>query len=110
MSVRAFADQKAVIDYAERNGLVYAWQGSPAFAKRQRLLSPEQYELVDVRTSRGTNRAILFSEAILLAAWEANAPLREAMAIKRERWRIRRTEERRVAELARQKRPNQQNP
>jgi hypothetical protein len=97
MSVRSFADQKALIDYAERNGLVYAWQGSPAFAKRQRLLSPEQYDIVEVRTSRGMNRAMLFSEAILLAEWEANAQLREAMAIKRERWRVKRAEERRTA-------------
>ena len=40
-----------------------------------------------MRTSRGMNRALLFSNAILLAEWEANAPLREAMAIKRERLR-----------------------
>ena len=29
---------------------------------------------------------MLFSEAIVLAEWEANAPLHEAIAIKRERW------------------------
>ena len=45
----------------------------------------------DVRTSTISycsgvmNRAMLFSQAILLAEWEANAPLREATAIKRER-------------------------
>jgi hypothetical protein len=49
-------------------------KGSHAFAKRQRLLSPKQYEIVEVRTSRGMNRALLFSNAILLAEWEANAP------------------------------------
>jgi hypothetical protein len=54
--------------------LSYAWEGSHAFAKRQRLLSPKQYEIVEVRTSRGMNRALLFSNAILLAEWEANAP------------------------------------
>jgi hypothetical protein len=32
-----------------------------AFAKRQRLLSPEQYEIVEVRTSRGVSRVMLFS-------------------------------------------------
>jgi transposase len=53
---------------------------------------------MEVRTSRGLNRAMLFSEAILLAEWEANAPLCEAMAIKRERWRVKRAQERRVAE------------
>src|SRR5580704_10054387 len=30
-----------------------------AFAKRQRLLSPEQYEIVEVRTSRGVSRVML---------------------------------------------------
>jgi hypothetical protein len=40
---------------------------------------------VEVRTSHGINRALLFSEAFLLDEWEANAPLREATAIKRER-------------------------
>jgi hypothetical protein len=73
--------------YAEQNGLVYEWQGSQAFAKRQRQLPPEQYEIVEVRTSRGMNRAMLFSRAIIQAEWDANAPLREAMAIKRERLR-----------------------
>jgi hypothetical protein len=43
------------------------------------------------------SRALLFSQAILLAEWEANAPLREAMAIKGERWRVKRPEDRRVA-------------
>jgi hypothetical protein len=33
---------------------------------------------------------MLFSQAILLAEWEANAPIREASAIKRERWRAKR--------------------
>ena len=62
------------------SGTTYAWQGSPAFARRQRDLSPDQYEIVDVHTSRGMNRAMLFSEAILLANGRPNAPLREAMA------------------------------
>ena len=59
MPRREFANQKALIDYAERNALAYAWEGSHAFAKRQRLLSPKQYEIVEVRTSRGINRALL---------------------------------------------------
>jgi hypothetical protein len=59
----------------------------PAFVKRQRLLSADQYEIVDVRTSRGARRAMLFPKAILKAEFEANAPLREAVAIKRERLR-----------------------
>jgi hypothetical protein len=72
-------------------------EGSHAFAKRQRVLSPEQYEIVELRTSRGMNRAMLFSQAILLAEWEANAPLCQAMTIKRERWRVKRAQERRAA-------------
>ena len=60
---------------------------TPAFAKWQRLLSPEQYEIVEARTSRGVSRVMLFSKAIIQAEWEANAPLREAMATKRERLR-----------------------
>lgn len=87
MPQREFTNQKALIEYAEQNGLVYEWQGSQAFAKRQRQLPPEQYEIVEVRTSRGMNRAMLFSRAIIQAEWDANAPLREAMAIKRERLR-----------------------
>ena len=101
MPQRKFANEKALTDYAERNGLEYAWEYSPTFAKRQRLLSPEQYEIVEVRTSRGLSRALLFSKAILLAEWEANAPPREAMAVKRQRWRARRA----AIERAKQKDP-----
>ena len=55
MPVREFANQKALIDYAERKGLVFVWAFgkrhgqllSPVavFTKRQRLLSPDQYGL-----------------------------------------------------------------
>jgi hypothetical protein len=45
----------------------------PRFTKRQQLLSPDQYEIVDVRTSRGVRRAMLFPMAILQAEFEANA-------------------------------------
>jgi hypothetical protein len=54
---------------------------------RTRSRAPEQYKIVEARTSRGVSRVILFSKAIIQAEWEANAPLREAMAIKRERLR-----------------------
>jgi hypothetical protein len=60
-------------DYAERNGLVPAWEYTRAFAKWQSLLSPEQYAIVEVRTSRGVSRAMLFPKAIR-AELEANAP------------------------------------
>jgi len=76
--MREFANQKALIDYAEQNGLAYLWEGMPAFAerqrlllplpafvKRQRLLSTDQYEIVDVRTSQGMRRAMLFRTATL---------------------------------------------
>jgi hypothetical protein len=103
MPVREFANQKALIDYAERNCLVYLWEGMstfarrqrmlsplPAFTKRQRLLSPDQYEIVDVRTSRGVRRAMLFPKLILQAEFAANATVRQRMAIKRERLRAKR--------------------
>jgi hypothetical protein len=93
MPQRKFANQKALIDFAERNGLVYLWEDAkrrpslPAFTKRQQLLSPGQYEIVDVRTSHGVRRAMLFPKAILQAEFEAN---RDVLAIKREQWRAKR--------------------
>jgi predicted nucleic acid-binding protein len=53
--------------YAERNDLAYEYEYTPAFAKWQRLLSPEQYEIVEVRTSRRLSRVMLFSKAIIRA-------------------------------------------
>ena len=85
MDRRDFKTAKALHNYAERTGNVYLWEGMLAFAKRQRVLSPEQYQIVDVRTSRGMRRVMLFSKAILQAEWDADAPMREAMAIKRSR-------------------------
>jgi hypothetical protein len=103
MPQRKFANQKALIDYAEQNGLVYVWAWierqrviSPAFTKRKRLLSPDQYEIVDVRTSRGVRTAMLFPKAILQAEFAANAPLREVLAIQRERLRAKRAEKQRT--------------
>jgi hypothetical protein len=97
MPQRKFANQKALIDYAEQNGLVYVWTFierqrviSPAFTKRKRLLSRDQYEIVDVRTSRGVRTAMLFPKAILQAEFAANAPLRAVLAIQRERLRAKR--------------------
>jgi hypothetical protein len=93
MPVREFANQKSLIDHAERNGLVYLWERMRAFARRQRMLSPmpaftkrqqllstDQYEIVDVRTPRGVRRAMLFPKAILQAEFAAN---REVLASKR---------------------------
>ena len=79
MPQRKFANQKALIDYAEQNGLVYVWAWierqrviSPAFTKRKRLLSPDQYEIVDVRTSRGVPTAMLARLSKLSAAPDAS--------------------------------------
>ena len=85
MPQRKFANQKALIEYAEQNGLVYVWAWierqrviSPAFTKRQRLLSPDQYKIVDVRTSRGVRRAMLFPKAILQGEFAANREISRA--------------------------------
>jgi len=43
------------------------------------------YRRSNARSSRGVTRALLFSKAILRAEFAADAPLREAMAIKRQR-------------------------
>jgi hypothetical protein len=60
-------------------------------------LSPDQYEIVDVRTDRGMRRAMLFPKAILKAEWDAAAPLRDALTIRRERWRRLRSEKGKMA-------------
>jgi hypothetical protein len=36
MSQREFANQKALVAYAEQNGLAYEYERMPAFTKRQR--------------------------------------------------------------------------
>jgi hypothetical protein len=63
-----------------------------SFSHRLRTLAPGQYEIVAVRTKRGITRALLFPKSILRAEWEADAPMREALAIKRERLRTKREE------------------
>ena len=83
-----FANQRALIEYAEAHDLAYVWEGS--FAKRWRLAQlarPGQYELVEVPTKRGLSKALLFPRTILRAEYEAERPFREALAIKRERLR-----------------------
>ena len=77
-----FENQKALQDYAEAHDLEYVWEGMNAFAKRwrlARLAQPGTYELVEVQTKRGINRALLFPKAILRAEFKADAPMREAM-------------------------------
>jgi len=84
-----FENQTAIQKYADAHDLEYIWEGMKAFAKRwhlAQLAQPGTYELVEVRTKRGVTRALLFPKAILRAEFEAAAPMREAMKIKRERW------------------------
>ena len=61
----AFEHHAAVYDYAERNGLTYVWEGTAAFEKRKRLLSPKQYQILAVHTRRGVTQVLLFSKDIL---------------------------------------------
>jgi hypothetical protein len=65
-----------------QTGDFFAFESTATFAKWQRLLSRDQYEIVDVRTSQGVRRAMLFPKAILKAEWELDAPLRQALGIK----------------------------
>jgi hypothetical protein len=83
MNAETFRDQHALLEYVEEHDLAYAWEGQAAFSHRLRTLAPAQYEIVEVRTRRGITRALLFPRDILRKEWEANAPLREALAIKR---------------------------
>ena len=79
---REFTSQKAIRNHAELTGYVYLWEGTHAFTTRRLLLSPDQYEIVDVRTSEGTRRSMLFPRAILKAGWDADALVRDALTIR----------------------------
>ena len=57
----------SLFPYAEQNDLAYEYEYTLAFAKRQRLLSPEQYEIAGVLTSPGVSRVMLFSKSIIQA-------------------------------------------
>jgi hypothetical protein len=46
MHPETFPDQQEVYDYAEAHDPVYVWERMPAFEKRRRTLSSEQYEIV----------------------------------------------------------------
>ena len=61
----AFEHHTTVYNYAERNGLTYVWEGTAAFEKRKRLLSPKQYQILAVHTRRGVTQVLLFSKDIL---------------------------------------------
>jgi hypothetical protein len=53
------------------------------FAKRERTLPPDQFEVRPVQTKRGITMVGLFSAAITRVEREADAPYREAIAAKR---------------------------
>jgi hypothetical protein len=78
-----FADHVEVQEYAERNGLDYAWAATPLFEKRKRTLPPDEFEVRPVRTKRGVTMVGLFSKAVARAEREADAPRRDAQAAKR---------------------------
>src|SRR5437660_1589586 len=87
-----FENQKALRDYADANDLTYVWEGTNAFAKRWQLAQlsrPGQYYLVEVRTKRGITKALLFPKTIVRVA--TDAPLREALEIKHERLRAKKS-------------------
>jgi hypothetical protein len=91
MPSRQFANRKALLQYAKRHGLVYLWEGTPLFAKWQRLLSLEQYEIVEVQTSRrGVRSAMLFVKPAQAGRDADDLP--EIMAIKRARRAVKREE------------------
>jgi hypothetical protein len=48
-----FKDHIEMGEYAERSGLDYTWAGTNLFAKRERTLPPDQFEVRPVRTGRG---------------------------------------------------------
>jgi hypothetical protein len=70
-----FKDHIEMQEYAERSGLDYTWAGTKLFAKRERTLPPDQFEVRPVRTKRGITMVGLFSAAITRAEREADAPL-----------------------------------
>ena len=98
-----FKDHIEMQEYAERSGLDYTWAGTKLFAKRERTLPPDQFEVRPVRTKRGITMVGLFSAAITRAEREADAPYREAMAAKRLA-RVTRAERRMSRLMARRKR------
>ncbi len=59
-----FATLKEFHDYVRRMRKLYAWEGTRKYADRQRRLSPDQYEIVDVCYSRGIRRAMLYKPAV----------------------------------------------
>ena len=88
MHPETFEHNVALHDYAERNGLTYVWEGTAAFEKRKRLLSPKQCQILAVHTRRGVTQVLLFSKDIL----ESETSRHGAVADKRARARAQREE------------------
>ena len=61
MHSRKFESKAALVAYAEQNGLTCLME---SFAKWRGRLSPEQYDVVEVRTSRGLKSAMLLPKAV----------------------------------------------
>jgi hypothetical protein len=64
MDEAPFPNHAAALKYAELNGLELVWAGTTAFEKRQRALSPDQFQVRPVRTRKGITMAGLFSKEI----------------------------------------------
>jgi hypothetical protein len=73
-----FANQIELHRYAERNRLAYAWAYTRTFDRWKQLLTPGEYEFVEVRTSHGMIRAMLFPKV---------TRAEQEMAAAREHWR-----------------------
>ena len=57
MSRREFANLKELQDFARRNRKLFALVETAKFAERQRRLSPDQYQIVNVCYSQGVRRS-----------------------------------------------------
>jgi len=68
---KTFEHHAAVHEYAEAHGLAYVWEGTAEFEKRKRNLTPEQYQLMAVRTPWGITLVLMFSKEIARAEAKA---------------------------------------
>jgi hypothetical protein len=55
-----FPYHQAVHEDAKVHGLTYAWEGTPAFEERLRMLSPEQHQILAVHPQERMTRVMLF--------------------------------------------------
>jgi hypothetical protein len=70
-----FESKELLFCYAEQYGLAALLE---KFARWERVLSPNQYSLVEVRTTQGLRPAMLLPKEILKAAWKAD-PFRKML-------------------------------